>query len=170
MIKTLFNIADDMIALDDLLTEVDGDVSDPEVADYVDQLFQENSQNLKQKVENYCWLIREKEARSKALQAEADRLAREAKIETNKAKGLKDRLMFNLERQEIKKVQTDQFRVSIASNGGKLPLHVEEHLVPDQFKVTVLKTDNQKIRQALEAGENLEFAMLGQRGKRLNLK
>ena len=166
----LYEIEQDMSALDDLLMEVEGDVSDPEVVEFVESLFEENDKNFKQKVENYCGLIREYLNLADSAKAEAKRMEKLAKTRENAAKGLKERLQYHLDHMQIDKVVTDRFRVSVGNNGGKLPLHVDEWAVPDNYKKAELKVDNQKIRQALEAGEDLDFATFKPRGRRLNIK
>ena len=69
-----------------------------------------------------------------------------------------------------KYIQTDLHKYSIVNNGGVVPLVVDEEQVPDAYKKVILETDNQKIRDALEKGEELTFAHLGERGRRLSIK
>ena len=72
----------------------------------------------------------------------------------------------------IKKVETDRFRVSVATNGGKQPLIVQEDMVPDEYmKTTTTRLpDKDAIRTLLEEGTEVEFAKLQERGRRLNIK
>lgn len=62
------------------------------------------------------------------------------------------------------------FRFQIDNNGGKLPLIVDEEKVPDGYKKVILQTDMDRIRAALDAGENLGFAHYGERGTHLSIK
>ena len=72
----------------------------------------------------------------------------------------KDRLKQTLEAMEesgIEKpqIKTDLRTIKLAGNGGVQPLKVIEEKVPDSYKQVILKTDNEKIRKALESGEDM---------------
>lgn len=53
--------------------------------------------------------------------------------------------------------------------GGQAPLIVEGE-VPERFTKITIENDNSLIRKALESGENLDFARLGERAKVLKIK
>ena len=94
--------------------------------------------NLGSKIDNYCSLISEIEARSAARKAEADRLADLARVDENAAKALRDRLKFVFESRSLPTMQTDRFRVSIAKNGGKAPLDIR--VGPDELPEWAIKS------------------------------
>ena len=169
MSRTLLDISDDLRALDDLLFEVGGDLSDPRVQQAVDGWFAELSKDLDGKVDNYAALIKEMEGRAALRAEEAHRLSNRARIDGESAKWLKNRLKGVLEERGVKKLETRRFRVSIAGNGGKQPMQVDPE-VPSSFTRTILETDHDAIRGALEAGENLAFARLLPRGTHLSIK
>lgn len=174
MKQTLYNIADDLRALEALLVEAGGDISSPEALAAVEAWEAELSTNLGSKVDNYCSLISEIEARAAARQAEADRLADLARVDENAAKALRERLKFVFESRSLPTMQTERFRVSLAKNGGKAPLDIR--VGPDELpewavkRKTVVETDRDAIRARLEAGETLTFANLMERGTRLVIK
>lgn len=174
MNQTLYQIADDLRALEALLVEADGDISSPEALAAVEAWEAELSTNLGSKVDSYCSLISEIEARSAARKAESDRLADLARVDENAAKALRDRLKFVFESRSLPSMQTERFRVSIAKNGGKAPLDIR--VGPDELpewaikRKTVVETDKDAIRARLEAGEALPFANLMERGTRLVIK
>jgi hypothetical protein len=62
-------------------------------------------------------------------------------------------------------------RIKVVKNGGKLPLSIDEGCVPEEYikKVVVESPDKEKIRAALESGEVLPFASLGERGTHLKI-
>ena len=180
MTRTLLAITRDLEALDDLLAEVDrslvettGEVT-PEVQaalDAVDDWMAELDADLKGKTDNYAALIITLEGRAQVRKAEADRLARRARIDAANAQFLKDRLRGELERRAIRKVETNRYRVSVAANGGKLPLLIEdEQAVPTRFWVSVAHISNDLVREALDRGENVPGARLGERGRRLSIR
>ena len=170
--SSIFEIADEYRALDTMLEEVGGDVSDPAVSEYIDNLFTDLDDQLETKVEGYCRLIKEAEARSKARKEESDRLMNRSRTDANMAKGLKQRLQLAFDVMGIKKVETDRFRVSVATNGGKQPLVIFDSMVPPEYMKTTTNTvpDKDSIRSMLEGGKVVEFAELAERGRRLNIK
>jgi hypothetical protein len=172
--STLYEISDDLRALEALLVEADGDISSPQAAEAIAAWEQELSTNLAEKVDRYCSLISEIEVRAAARIAEAERLRELAKIDDRAALALRERLKFVFESRSLPTMQTERFRVSLARNGGKAPLDIR--VGPDELpawavkRKTVVETDKDAIRARLEAGETLPFANLMERGSRLVIK
>lgn len=173
MKQTLLDITEDMAAIDELLAESGGEITQ-ETEGTLDAWFAELDTNLTGKVDNYCALITEIEARAAVRKAEADRLYERAKVDENAAKALRERLRFVWELRELGKVQTSRYTVSLAKNGGKAPLDVRvgaEDLPAWAVKTeTVVTVDKDAIRARLDAGEQLDFASLMQRGNRISIK
>ena len=67
------------------------------------------------------------------------------------------------------KFATDLFSFNIAKNGGKQTLTIDGE-VPQEYTKTIIENDTDKIRQALEAGQELPFAHLEPRGESLRIK
>ena len=167
----LFQITDDLAALDDLLAEVGGDITNPDVAATVDAWLAELDQNLSGKVDNYAALITEIRNRAETRKAEAERLANRARIDENAADWLATVLKAALEARGVKKLETDRYTVSIVGNGGKQPLVLTGDVPPEWCKfVEKIEVNRDKIRASLEAGETLPFATLGDRGRRLSIR
>jgi len=170
-LSTLLEITDDMVALDNLIHECGGNMEDPQVEDAVSTWLSEIQHDLDNKVDNYAAFITELKARSATRKQEADRLAARARTDAGTAVFLADKLKFALSELGIKKLETDRYRVSVAGNGGKQPLDIYG-VVPDKFMVDkVVSTVNKDmIRETLEGGEELDFAILQDRGDRLSIK
>lgn len=172
--STLFEIGADTQALNDLLVELEGDISDPAVAEAIDGWLNETSTALDKKLDGYGALIREREAKAAARKAEAQRLLDLAKTDENTVKRLKERLQFFFDANGITKQETARFKFSVVANGGKLPLIINEGLAPEDvaegWQKQVISFDNEAIREALEAGNELSFARLGERGSSLRIK
>jgi hypothetical protein len=167
----LLQITDDMQALDDLLAEVGGDVSDPNVAAAVEAWMAELDTNFAGKVDNYAALITSIRARADVRRAESERLAKRAQIDEASADWLAARLLQALEARGTRKVETDRYAVSVVGNGGKQPLILTGDVPPEWCKfVEKIEVNRDKIRASLEAGEALPFASLGERGRRLAIK
>ena len=67
------------------------------------------------------------------------------------------------------KFTTNLFSFNIAKNGGKQQLTIDGD-VPKEYTRTITENDIDKIRQALENGENLPFAYLEPRGESLRIR
>lgn len=174
MNRTLLEITADLDALDALLNEVGGDVSDPKVEEAVAGWFAELDQDFRGKVDNYLALIVSMEARAKGRAEQAERLKKRAKSDESAASFLRARLKFVLEQRGVSKLDTDRFRVSVARNGGMLPLEVfEEKVVPEHYYRVIPEQrvlDGAAIRAALESGQEVPGAKLGERTTRLSIR
>src|SRR4249920_49552 len=91
--STLYEISADLQALEELLTEVGGEIPDEQAEAAIDAWLEETGTATKDKVDNYCGLIRELEARRDARKAEAQRLADRSRIDANAVDRLKGRLL-----------------------------------------------------------------------------
>lgn len=169
--KTLFNITSDLQALDDLLFEVGGDINEETVAAVLDAWFIELEGDLVAKVEGYCCFIKELELRAANRKREAERMRKLAKSDENTVKGLKTRMQQALDFLGRTRVDTDMFRVTVAKNGGKQPMTLDETIVPEEFRTTVITQvpNKELIRHRLESGESLSFATLHERGRSLRI-
>ena len=169
--RSLLDITDDMQALDDVLQEVGGDLSDPGVEATIDRWLAELEKDLENKVDNYAALIGIMRGRAAVRKAEAKRLTDRVRADENAANGLCERLKMAFEGRGIEKVETPRFRVSIANNGGKLPLVIDEDaVIPDEYLRVVTEPDKVLLHEALAAGKKLDGVRLGERGTRLSIR
>lgn len=171
MNRTLLDITEDLQALDDLLTEAGGDITGVEAT--VDAWLAELEQDLKGKVDNYAALITAMNARAEVRKAEADRLYHRAKVDSNNAKFLRERLKCSLEQRGISKLETARYKVGVSKAGGATPLIIPDPTaVPADFiRVTEIREpDKDAIRKALESGQQVAGAALGIRGTYLAIR
>jgi len=171
MNRTLLDITEDLQALDDLLSEVEGDITGVEGT--VDAWLAELENDLTGKVDNYAALITAMNARAEVRKAEADRLYQRAKVDANNARFLRERLKFALELRGITKLETPRYRVGVAKAGGAVPVVItDQSILPSDFiRVTeVREADKDSIRKALEAGQQVAGASLGVRGTYLAIR
>lgn len=124
---------------------------------------------IEDKADGYAKIIKEFEHLRDARKAEADRLNKAADVFDNRIKFLKNNL-FNVMKETGKtKFNTELFQFNIQKNGGKQVLTVDGD-VPEEYTKTIIQNDNDKIREALENGENLPFAHFEPRGEHLRIK
>ena len=171
--RRLYDITEDLRALEDLLVETGGDISDPEVASAVDAWFSELQTDLEGKVDGYAALIRMMETRAEVRKTEAKRMADLQRADENAAHRLKSRLQEHLDVLGIARVDTPHFTVSVQNAGGKVKLDVhDEEAVPQEFQRerTIIELDKEAIREALEAGREVPGAVLMERGRVLRIR
>lgn len=174
--RTLFQISDDLHALANLLDESEG-VIDNDLADAaIDQFLAELGAEIDRKVDNYCALIKELEAKAKARDEESRRLKALADSDANTAGRLKARLLNFFQIQGIQKVDTVRFEVARQNNGGSLPVIIdpklEEHPeeIPEGYRRVVFSPDHNAIRCALTGGHQFDWASFGERGEHLRIR
>ncbi|MBL4700539.1 MAG: siphovirus Gp157 family protein [Phycisphaeraceae bacterium] len=170
--KSLLGIADDMLAIDELLMECEGDISDTDAAEAIDKWFAEAESNLDEKTDNYIGLMRQKSLLIAARKEEIERLQMMNKQDERSAKFLKERLQWVLERLGRKSAGKTR-KATITKNGGKIPMEidpVDPKNVPELYKKYQLTIDSDEVRRALEAGGELTFARLSERGTHLRIK
>ena len=170
--RTLFSISDDLEKLNDLLDESCGD--DAQQQELITQWFEQLGEERDRKLDGYAALITEMTARAEVRKAEAKRLIELAAVDENRARLLKDRLKWFFQTHNLKTIDTARYRLSLAKNGGKAPLILDETVpvtqLPERFQKVSIDPDTTAIRDALERGEKLGFAQLGERGTSLRIK
>ena len=124
---------------------------------------------IEDKADNYAKIIKELEAKRDARKNEAKRLNDSAITFDNRIKSLKQNLFNTMKETGKTKFTTNLFAFNIVKNGGKQAIEIDGE-VPEQYTKTIIENDTDKIRQALENGENLPFAHLKARGESLRIK
>jgi DNA repair ATPase RecN len=166
---TLFGISADIQHLNSMLDDLDDEEQQQLITQWLEHLEAERDRKL----DNYAALIAEMEARASVRKGEAKRLMELASADENRAKMLKERLKYFFEINQLKKVETNRYRLSLTKHGGKAPLIIDESMdatsLPERFQRVSVEPDNKAIREALEAGEQLDFARLGDRGASIRI-
>lgn len=174
MSQTLIDISADLLALDDLIYEHSGDMQNPEVVAALESWENEIAGNFETKADHYAALITMLNARAEVRKAESERLARLARTDSNTAKNLQERLKYVFINLKIAKLDTPRYKLSLAKNGGKLPLRIECPLaeLPEVYRenVTAIEAKTDDIRAALERGEEIKGCILEERGISLRIK
>ena len=126
------------------------------------------------KLDSYGVIVNELNDDIEKIDKELKRLTAKKKTLSNSVDYLKRNVMETLLRMDKRTVKGERFTWSIAKNGGKRPVIFKEGYnilaIPERFQSWDVKPDRDEIRQALENGEELDFATLGERGESLRLK
>jgi hypothetical protein len=115
-----------------------------------------------QKVENVCYVLRDLDATTAAIDAEIGRLQARKKTLVNSTNHLKDYLRFAMSSAEIKKVKTPLWSVTLIPAKPMVVIDDADQ-IPDRFKKThvEIKVDKKALLMAL-ADEQVEGAHLGE--------
>lgn len=176
MTRTLFNISEDLRTLADLLEEVGGEVTSEEAEAAIDSFFAELGAERNNKIDSYCGLIRELEAKADVRKLEANRLLSLAATDELTARKLKFRLHAFLQLHGEQKIETARFKISRVKNGGKTPVEFSEYFqnnpeeLPESLRRVVFTPNSEALRGLLESGEGTEFGQLKERGEHLRIK
>ena len=165
MRETLYSLAQDYKSLLDLAGSAEPD----EIEMFNDTLEAVLGQ-IEVKADGYAAVMSEIEGRANIVAKEIDRLKAIEDRLVATHKHMKDALqntMIEIGKSEIK---TDLHRFKLVNNGGLQPLKITS-VVPDEYtkKEVIIKPDNDKIRQAIKDGQELDFARLEERGKHLKI-
>ncbi|MEX2345291.1 MAG: siphovirus Gp157 family protein [Balneolaceae bacterium] len=165
--ESLFSIGEHFYALESLLIENEG-----EITDEIDQWLSEYQAKEEHKLDAYCYLIQKFEE----IAAEAKRLADRSSSYNKKAKNLKDRLKLYMENRGREKIETPRFTISVCRNGGQLPIKLHEDVtedkLPDQFVQIFRNPDLTSLREAIVSGDEqaMRFAKVLPRGTHIRIK
>ena len=120
-----------------------------------------------EKIEGMVKLIRSFKADAESFKAEAASFTAKAKAAANAAERVQDLIAQHMSAVGKDKIKTPLFTVSYGPAGGVAPLVIREgeplEFAEERFIKRVESWDSSKIKEALDAGEKLEFAWYGER-------
>lgn len=147
--SSLYQISEELLALDALLYESEGEVT-PEIEAWLT----EYGDALAQKVDSTGGYIRSCEARAKAITEEVQRLQQRKTVEENKVASVKKLLELVMLRLDRPKLTGNLFTIARQKNGGRPALTVNEealHVLPEAFFVMERKILKEELREYLVA-------------------
>lgn len=171
----LFALTGQYNQLYDMLTE--DDVNEEVVKDTLAGIMGE----IEAKGEGYVNIITRLEAEETACDAQLKMWQKRKKLRTNAIERLKKALVTAMKLMGITEIKAGATTIKVVNNGGKLPVmffnglsskDVKAEDIPKEYRKTVVTetVDVEKVRHALENGENLGWAYIGDRGQRVSFK
>ena len=126
---------------------------------------------LDDKVSQWARCIKNLEGERDAIKAEGDRLTKRARSIDNEVKHMKETLLMYLKAAGVTKAGDAVIKASIVKNGGQAPLEIDLIPVdlPEDFQKITIDADKEAIRAALEGGQQLEWARIGERGEHVKI-
>ncbi len=162
--STLYEITGDYLRLLEML-EDEGNLDPQAFADTLDGIEGE----FEIKADGYARIMKELDAEASKYDAEIQRMMARRDSLNNHSKMLKQRLYEGMKATGKLKFKTDLFSFGIRKNGGRNPVQI----VPDvtiPLEYCRIEPDSTKIREALENGAELSFAVLKEQGDHLVIR
>lgn len=128
---------------------------------------------IEAKADGYAKVIRELQAAAENIANEQKRLLDRKRMLERNVDRLKKHLSEAMKFTGKTKFKTDLFSFSIAKNGGKRPIELFTDVpesVPEEYQKHIVEIDVNAVRAALEAGQELDFAELKERGESLRIR
>ncbi len=155
--------------LENLYREIEANLGEEDPQPLLELL----GEQVEKKVDGYCFVIGKLLAREAWAKEEANRLQEIGRVAKSEANRLRGHLLWFLEQRGTEKIATDRYRVSVAGNGGKAPLIIDDGISPEdapqEFQKVKVEWDVEAVRQAAELGA-IPWARVGERGKSLRIK
>ena len=173
---TLFEISDELTAIEELLTENGGDITGDAAGETLEAWFDRLTDVRDAKIDDYCRLITMIRERAEARHREIMRLGALADTDENAITRLKTALHNFMIERNVTKIETSLHKLTLAKNGGKAPLTVPEAWrddpasAPEQYHRAVIHLDTELIRADLAGGEDVPGCAIGERGTHLRIK
>lgn len=160
---TLFDIVGEFKQLYEIMTDSDAD--EQVIADTLEAVKGE----LEVKSAGYVAVINQLDMEAKKAKELSDAFKAKAEVRANNIKRLKNALKDAMTEIGTDAIDAGDYTIKLQKNGGKVPMVVDGDVPNDYLKV-VYERDSEKIRKALEDGEELPFAHLEERGKHIVIK
>lgn len=175
MSKNLFDLTTEMLQIQDILDNFDGEITDEAKEAEIDRFLaaaNESDEQFKKKIDNYIFLMDELNGRASAKKDKGSQLIEAARRDTANAERLKDRLGQAMILMNKEKIESQYHTLKFVGVGGKKPLELNYDSlddIPEIYKRVSFDIDKDKIREELDAGAELEFAKYGEKQKRLKI-
>ncbi len=175
--RSLFDISQEMhSSSDELEVRLDSTDDPDEQIQLIELWLQQNAgvqSEMLERVNAYLWVIRKQKAQAEYRATEGKRLKELAEHSENLAKRLENQLLQFMDAHNLGKLETKDFKVS-PRHASTEPLIVNEDFsidqVPEEF-IVVSKTINRKLtKEAIKAGQQLPFAVLGTKSRYLYIR
>lgn len=172
--KPLFAITSEFQALDAILDECQGDITDPRAEEAITAWVRELESDESAKMDGYVAYINKLTMEAEFASLMAAQYSAASRVRTSRIEWLKSRMVEHMVKTGRKSIETDSgYTVSVQTNGGNVPLILEPFdisKIDPAFTMTKVELDKEKVREWLRDGLSLPFARLGERGKHLRIR
>jgi hypothetical protein len=170
--ESLYVLGLEFQALEDLLDESDGEVTEADT-NVIEQWLAEYGARIEDKCAGIIAFTRDLVTKADAADSEAKRLAQLARVRRNKIERLKRYVREVFEQAGLKKIDTPLGAVRIQASGGALPVVLDPALdprtLPEDCRKETVAPVKEAIARRLNNGEVIPGASLGERGSYLKI-
>lgn len=176
--QSLYQLTEELVALDALLAEVGGDVTSPE-GQTLEAWAEKFNWQMSDKVDAYGALYKNLDADAKALADEVKRLTDRRRVLENRMARLLALAKFSMDRLQTRKLEGQRFTIVVQKAGGVAPLEIlveDLGALPEWARRVEVLANNEAIRRALDAQDPAQVAelagkaRLGDRGEYVRIK
>ena len=176
--RTLFEISNDIEALENILIETEGNITDTTAEEAIDEWLNALGTERDEKLNQYALFIKQQEGHVEIVKTEADRLKARQKVLENRVARLKERLEVFLKIHGLERVETPLFTFSLQKSGGKPKVVLSAFYLdnpvelPEGLRRVKFEADLTAIRERLEAEDPsvMEIASLEEPSKKLRIR
>lgn len=168
---TLFEVTDDLLALDQLLTESEGELT-PEIEAWRE----EYAAKIRDKADGIGWYAKRLQNEAEFFKAQRDELAAKARRAERKLEWLKGYIAYCMARLETRKIEGKVYTLALQKNGGKPPLEILEPFksdpaqLPAEFQRVTVSANTDALRIAAEEGMADEVVRLLPAGESVRIR
>lgn len=153
---TLYELADEYQALLNGFYDYDAGVVDETALDKIDSL----KDSIQNKCINVVKVFRSMELTKESIKAEKERLYKKEKAFNQQVEWLKDYLLINMQKSEIKKIECPEFSISLQQNPPSVDI-IDENEVPIEYdKPHKRVLDIDRMRRDMKNGTPIKGAQL----------
>lgn len=171
--RSLYTITADLAALDTLLDECEGDISDPRAEEAIETWAKELAQDEGIKLDGLVSYLKQLDMERTACTEQMREWAARCQVRANRIQRLRQLVVDHLVVTGRTKLQLPSgIKLAVQKNGGKTPIQIDDidpSEVAEVFQVETISINRDRVREFLEAGERLPFARLVERGVHLRV-
>lgn len=159
--KTLIEITNDQKAVEDLLTEINGDISDQDTEKLIETWIAEITKDLANKSDSYKFRMDSIDKFIEQFKSYSDMFSKQARILKNLSDSLKDRLKMAMIEMNMSEIKGNLFIHKLSATKKSLKIENESNIPKEYFYQTITTSlDKDKLRADLESGKSIPGAYL----------
>lgn len=173
---TLLELCDRLYELNSTIENLSLENLPPELVEAMDNLLEDRNtaaEEYYEKINSILNLIKNKQQWAQIRKQRIKELQRLVKVDEHLAVKVNQYLLDHLCQEKKTKLRTKDFNVSVAQNGGQIPLKISDNIdletIPQDLIKVKKELSKEAVRDRLEKGEKLDFACFGERGQHLKI-
>ena len=163
---SLFGLVGEYKELFEMLTD-----TDEEDREVVETTLESVNFEIEKKAEGYLHIMDRLDMELAAAEKQKEMWTKAVSTRKKAKEWMKQHVIEAMMQMGVDEIQAGDRKFKLGNAGGVKPLKfVEDKEIPQSYMKVIYEKDNEKIRKALNDGEKLDFAYLGERAKTLKVK